>query len=83
MSRALSADFLRVGGQCISDLHDPATDEATGEVCGEEGRLCEACLAAESAWQLDEVGGFARFDRELAERRATGDSQDEGLLAAC
>ncbi len=80
---ALSADnpgydVGRAASACANGLVDPVTAAPTGERCGEEGRLCEACLAQETARQLDAAGGFERFDRELAERRAGEQARDRG-----
>ena len=76
MSWTLSVASSAEEPACHVGLLDPVTSEPTGEACGEEGRLCEACLADEEARQLSAAGGFARFDRELAERRAKEEASD-------
>ena len=54
---------------CENALVDPGAGTATDDVCGDEGRLCDACLAEETARQLVAIGGWAHIDRQLNARR--------------
>lgn len=72
---ASSGDASRVGGHagqmpaCTNRLIDPGSDEVTKALCGDEGLLCEGCLAQEAAAQLAALGGLAAIEASLNARR--------------